>query len=251
MNRAGLAMLIGAVLGSGVCSQRATGTERAGKELAQATEESVSLASGTALHAELDTPVDSKKAKAGDAVTAHVTEAVKVNGQTVVPKNTKLVGHVTQASARAKGDAGSTLAIAFDKAVIKKGQEVSLRAVIVAMAVPPRFPIDASPDTAHINDGPGAAAGSPMRAARPSPDQNAAAVGSAENSGEKPAGLASHVGAGLDSAGRLSSDSRGVFGLEGLHLSADASSATAGSLITTSGKSVHVDSGVRLILISE
>jgi hypothetical protein len=58
-------------------------------------------------------------------------------------------------------------------------------------------------------------------------------------------------GTELDSAGQLTSNSHGVWGLEGLHLSTDATSATEGSLITSSGKSVHLDSGIRMLLVSE
>jgi hypothetical protein len=154
MNRASLAIILGTLLGGGGGSTpRGARAEFPGRDLAQGSEESVSLVRGTALQVELDTPVDSKKVKTGDAVNAHVTEAVKANGQTVIPKNTKLVGHVTQASARAKGDAGSALAIVFDKVVPKKGQEVPLRVVIQAMAAAPRFTPDAGPIVAAINNG--------------------------------------------------------------------------------------------------
>ena len=168
MKRTSLAIFVAALLGGAVCAFAGRGIALAGKELAQGSAESISLAQGTTLHAELDTPLDSKKAKAGDAVTAHVTEAVKANGETVIPKNAKLVGHVTQASARAKSDAASALAIVFDKVVIKKGQETPLRAVIQAMAAAPRFTPGSSPDTGNINNGPGAAQGSLMTPPHPS-----------------------------------------------------------------------------------
>jgi hypothetical protein len=249
MNRASLAILMGTLLGGGVFTYAGTRAEFTEIDLAQGSQESVSLAPGTSLHAELDTPVDSKKVKAGDAVTAHVTEAVKANGQTVIPKNTKLVGHVTLASARAKGDAGSTLAIVFEKVVLKKGQEVPLRVVIQAMAAAPRFTPDPGPDAASINNGGAAAEGSPMKPSHAPPPVEAASR--AGSSAEKSTGTGSDTGGGLDSAGRLTSSNRGVFGLEGLHLSTDATSATKGSLITSSGKSVHLDSGIRMLLVSE
>src|SRR5215475_6095800 len=56
---------------------------------------SAAIANGTAVNAVLTAPVDSKKAKEGDVVNARTTEAVKSQGKTVVPKGTKLVGHVT------------------------------------------------------------------------------------------------------------------------------------------------------------
>src|SRR5882757_8934229 len=60
------------------------------------------LASGAAFNVSLNSSLDSKKSKPGDAVAAHTTENVKSQERTVIPKGTKLVGHVTKASARAK-----------------------------------------------------------------------------------------------------------------------------------------------------
>ena len=250
MNRLSLAIFLGTLLAGGGSTPRGARAEFPGRSLAPGSEESVSLVRGTALHVELDTPVDSKKVKTGDAVNAHVTEAVKAHGQTVIPKNTKLVGHVTQASARAKGDAGSALAIVFDKAVLKKGQEVPLRVVIQAMAAAPRFTADPGPgpDTASINNGGAAAEGSPMKPSHTSPVEAASRTASGA---EKSTNTGSGTAGGLDSAGQLTSSSYGVWGLEGLHLSTDASSATEGSLVTSSGKSVHLLSGIRMLLVSE
>jgi hypothetical protein len=248
MNRRSLAIFLGTVLGAGGSTPRGTRAGFLGTVLAQGSEESVALVRGTVLHVELDTPEDSRKVKTGDAVNAHVTEAVKANGQTVIPKNTKLVGHVTQASARAKGDAGSALAIVFDKAVLKKGPEVPLRVMIQAMAAAPRFPPDPGPDVASINNGGAAAEGSPMKPSRTPPAEVASRTASGA---EKSTNAGSGSGRGLDSAGQLTSNSHGVLGLEGLHLSTDATSAREGSLITSSGKSVHLDSGIKMLLVSE
>ncbi|HWZ98676.1 MAG TPA: hypothetical protein VN025_13045, partial [Candidatus Dormibacteraeota bacterium] len=52
-------------------------------------------------------------------------------------------------------------------------------------------------------------------------------------------------------AGQLTSNSQGVFGLNGLNLNAAASNATEGSVITSAGKNVHLDSGTRMLLVSQ
>src|SRR3989442_11970835 len=101
---------------------------------AQNRQANASLASGTAFNAALSSPIDSKKCKPGDQVTAHTTEAAKSEGKTVIPKGSRLVGHVTQASARAKGESESALGIVFDKAILKSGQEVPLNVAIQAVA---------------------------------------------------------------------------------------------------------------------
>jgi hypothetical protein len=53
---------------------------------------------------------------------------------------------------------------------------------------------------------------------------------------------------GLTSAGRLESNSSGVCGMEGLSLNSATSSATQGSMIVSSTKNVHLDSGTQLLL---
>src|SRR6476659_3448343 len=67
---------------------------------AQEGQNSASLSSGTAMNAALSQPIDAKKNKPGDAVTARTTEATKSEGKVVIPKGSKLVGHVTEAKAR-------------------------------------------------------------------------------------------------------------------------------------------------------
>src|SRR5579864_6006071 len=89
--------------------------------------------------------VDSKKAKEGDPVIA--TTAVGLQGQGIsIPKGSKVIGHVTQAQARSRGDAQSALGIAFDKIEIGKGKEMPMKGVLQAVA-PDVSALSAPPDT--------------------------------------------------------------------------------------------------------
>src|SRR6266566_4606698 len=147
MNRIGFAIVVGTLFSLGAAAQAQAGSQssgqasvEAGKTQAQASanaststsasaqngQANAALAGGTAFNAALSSPIDSKKCKPGDQVTAHTTEAAKSEGKTVIPKGSKLVGHVTQASARAKGESESALGIVFDKAILKSGQEIPL-----------------------------------------------------------------------------------------------------------------------------
>jgi hypothetical protein len=76
-------------------------------------------------------------------------------------------------------------------------------------------------------------------------------VNSAANAGGSIAGASKGAVGGLNAAGQLTSNSQGVFGLNGLNLSAAAANATQGSVITSAGKNVHLDSGTRMLLVSE
>ena len=92
------------------------------------------IAPGSVIPVALTKSVDAKKAKTGDEIVAMVTMDMKVNtGEVIVPKDTKVVGHVTEAQARSKEQKESQLAIAFDQAVLKNQQvplPMSIQAVI-------------------------------------------------------------------------------------------------------------------------
>src|SRR5215470_14004974 len=86
-----------------------------------------SLTAGTGIHAELNGGLDSKKTKEGDPINFHITEPVKSkDDRMILPRGTKLVGHVTEAKAKSKGAEESALGIAFDKAILKDGHEMPL-----------------------------------------------------------------------------------------------------------------------------
>jgi hypothetical protein len=298
MNRTVLAIAVGALFSLSAAAQSQTGAQagaqsnsqgsvEAGQTQAQASgnasastsasaengQASGSLASGTAIHATLSSPIDSKKCRPGDPVNAHSTEAVKSEGKTVIPKGAKLLGHVTQASARAKGESESSLGIVFDKAILKNGQEIPLNAGIQAIAAAQSSASAAGSDMDTMGGMGASAAGSGMAGGRGalggvtstaggavgSVTNTAANVGgvaggtvnSAANAGGSMAGASKGAVGGLNAAGQLTSNSQGVFGLNGLNLNAAGSNATEGSVITSAGKNVHLDSGTRMLLVSQ
>lgn len=302
MNRTGFALLVGAFLAAGVAAQSQSGaqagTQASGQTSAQVSKEgaqanasgaaassvvaqsgqnSAALASGTAFNAALNAPLDSKKAKSGDPVTAHCTERAKSDGKTILPKGTKLVGHVTQASARGKGDAESSLGIVFDKAILKSGQEIPLNVAVQAAAAAQSNVSAAGSDIDTMGSVGGSAAGSGMAGGRGAlggvTSAAGGAVGSVTNTAANVGGAAggavnSTVGAtanaagsvngvaggaagGLNAAGQLTSNSRGVFGLNGVSLNSAVSNSTQGSVFTSTGKNVHLDSGTKMLLVSQ
>jgi hypothetical protein len=233
-----------------------------------------SLGSGSAINAQLSTPIDSKKAKPGDPVAARTTEPTKSNGKTVIPKGSKLVGHVTQASARAKGDSESALGIVFDKAILKNGQEMPLNVVIQALASgQSAVAANAGDDMAAMGGAGGSAMGSGRAAgggalggvtsttggAAGTVTNTAAgansvaggAVNSTVHSATNTAVAGPGATGGLNAAGQLTSNSRGVFGLQGVNLSSATASAAQGSVITSAGKNLQLASGTQMLLVTQ
>ncbi len=203
----------------------------------------VTLPGGTAMNALLNSSLDSKKVKAGDKVEAHTTEEIKYAGKTIIPLGAKLEGRVTEATARSKGDSGSTLAIQFDKAITKKGEEIPLNVAIVAIAAPQG---DSSRGLSESGSEPMAGAGAPTAAGSPMGTSHTPTASPGRPS--YPADPASSSPSALTP---LPPNSRGVYGIKDLKLMAAASNASQSTVITSSGKNVHLDSGTRLLLISQ
>ena len=211
------------------------------------TSSEASLAGGTVLNATLNSSIDSKKAKPGEQITAHTTEAVKSrDGRTILPNGTKLIGHITQASARGNGQEQAMLAIQFDKAVLKDKQEMPLNVVIQAIAAPAQQ----APSSAFG----GGDAGRATAPGASSPSNNPSMSGSrgGRSEGTSPADSYPNdnsngaPGNESNSAGPLPTNARGVYGLDGVRISANANG--EGTVLTSNAKNVHLDGGTRLLL---
>jgi hypothetical protein len=241
---------------------------------AQNGQANASLGSGAAINAELTAPVDSKKAKPGDAVAARTTEAAKANGKTVIPKGSKLVGHVSEVKSRAKGDSESALGIVFDKAILKNGEEMPLNVAIQALASGESTAVASGADDTGIMSGTsgsamgsgramgsgglggvtstaGGAAGSVTNTAANVGDSAGGAVNSTVRSAGNTAAAGQGAAGGLNAAGQLTSSSRGVFGLPGVNLSSTTAGAAQGSVISSTGKNLHLASGTQMLLVTQ
>jgi hypothetical protein len=223
----------------------------------ETTNSQASIAGGTAINAELDTSIDSKKAKSGEAVMAHTTETMKAtDNREIMPKGTKLMGHVTQVASRSNGGTETMVAIQFDKAKLKDGQEVPLaNFTIQALAAPSSAASVGNDDNAGLN-APSGRMGSPStspssnnpsmsgsRGARPD-----AMPGAQPNPSSEPNGI---YGGQPNAAGPLPSGAHGVYGLQGVRLATAGAGNTEGSVIVSDGKNLRLDKGTRLLLVGQ
>jgi hypothetical protein len=79
---------------------------------------------------ELAGKLDARTAKVGETVVLKTTGKVTTADGTVIPKGTRLIGHVTEAQAHDSAHADSQLGIAFDRAELKNGQSLSIHSTI-------------------------------------------------------------------------------------------------------------------------
>lgn len=202
------------------------------------------LAPGTVLAVELSKSLDAKKSKANDKIEAKTAVDLLVRGKIVVPRNTKIIGHVTEAKAHSKSSPGSVIGVTFDRMLLKGGREVSLQLTVQAIARPLQVPgFGSGPDNlADVPSMPGRlppvgaqapATGSSSTTLTPKYPDDMAPPPSINTGGPSPSTIIP-----------LSASSRGVVGMKGLSMD------TSGpvSVLTSSTGNVHLDSGTQLAL---
>ena len=222
------------------------------------------LSSGTTMQTELTKSLDTKKAKVGDEVTARVTQDVKSDGKVVVPKGSKLIGHVTEAKARTNESSESRLGMAFDRAVLKDGQEVALGAVVQALAPPANVAASAMSQDSVGMSAPSARSGGSARSSGGgglggvvggTTSAVGGTVGAVSNTAGSVAGSTTgavggtvNSATGLAANGTLGSTSQGVIGLQGLNLSSVTSGSAQASVISSTTQNVKLESGTQMLL---
>jgi len=197
------------------------------------------LAPGSILPVQLSKSIDAKKAKTGDEVVAKVTQDLRSNaGAVVLPKDTKIIGHITEAQARSKEQKESQLAIVFDHAVLKNGEAMQMPMTIQAIIAPRNSGNSASNPGSEPGGTPaslggrqGPMGGSAPTASVPKAPADTSSNGSAQGQGQPP----------------ISGNTQGVVGIENLKLSA-AADAKQGSVVSSEKNNVKLDDGTLLLL---
>jgi hypothetical protein len=158
---------------------------------------------------ELAKSLDSKKLKEGDEVDAKVAADIQTGDGGTIPRGTKLTGHVTEAKARSKGDAESTLGIVFDKMSRPGAGDRPIKSIV--------------------------------QAAAPNPKADAPAGGVSYGALSEAAEKATFPTPAGRSVPILNEQSRGVLGIKNLQLGPN-------GVFTSSGKEVKLDSGMQILL---
>jgi type V secretory pathway adhesin AidA len=179
---------------------------------------------------------------------------VKQDGHVVLRKGTKLMGHVTQTQPRSKANAESSVGVLFNSAVVKGGQQEPIHLGIQALAAAPnQTSASMGSDSGMLASGgsaagSGRAAGGVTRGAGMVTGNVGQTANGAVGATARTSTSATGSTGGLNAAGQLSSNSGGVFGLEGLNLNAAASNATQDSVVSSTSRNVHLDSGTQMVL---
>ena len=216
----------------------------------------VNLQSGTQLAAQLENSLDARHAKPGDRVVLKTVSAVKQNGQTVVPKGARLIGHVTDVQQQTKATGESHIGILFDS--LRTGStETPITATIVSITQA-RTQARTNNDLLESDTMSSSSARSSSSAPSGQRGSGGGLLGGVGNTvggvantttstvgnvaGTTTGAVGSTVGATTKTVGSTTGNLTGS--LRGLQITQSSSaSAEGGSTLSLSGRNLHLDSG--------
>jgi hypothetical protein len=206
------------------------------------------IAPGSVIPVQLTKSIDAKKTKSGDEVVAQVTQDMKTDsGDVIVPKGTKVVGHVTEVQARNKEQKESEVGIVFDHAMMKNGA-MQMPSSIQAIIAPPNAnsansnssgydqPVGVGGGGSPSSPGGGRSAGMGGGSAAPAASNMPSSAG------------VSAPQTGTSSHGPISTKTEGVVGISDLNLTTAAPTPSQGSLVSSEKNNVKLESGTLMLL---
>lgn len=275
----------GAVTANGPRSMSASGDEAAtarkrGAADADTNGSAAEAAEMRPVTGELEGKLDSKSARVGQPVVLKTTQKMKTADGTVIPKGSRLLGHVTQVQAHGRGRENSSMGLEFDRAELKNGQSFAIHSVIQSVAPPASAMMADSMDAEDGFGGGGMAGGVPMAGGGMAGGRGLLGGGGHMGNGlvggtlSGAASAPGRVGSGLDTTAgdalgatghvtRATAGSAGAVlhgaargtgslaahatGIPGVMLRGDATGAASGMLSATK-RNIHLDSGTQMVL---
>jgi hypothetical protein len=186
--------------------------------------------------------VETKTAHVGDEVFLNTISDVFVDGAIVIPRGSKLTGHLSEVLLKSKDQPESVLAFSVEEASLRSGVNIPLQAIVAALAAPRKDSLATDPTFGmlHSNEpkmvgGASSAAGSGNLGASSKANSNAA-VATANLQGK------------MDQPTILDKDSQGALDLEGLNITWRLLSPPPLTVITSKSKNLKLESGTQMLL---
>jgi hypothetical protein len=222
------------------------------KQVQQGPAVTIPLSTGTAINASLVGSLDSEKSKPGDVVNAIVTEPVVYQRSVLIPKGSRIVGHVVRTGN--DGEQSAALFVEFDSVVLKNGQTAQLNAGIQALApvgaqatIPSREKYEEArfDGTLRMNSSIGTMDEGPReKAVVPStytmPRRTEVMPTLPNTAG---------IEGGFDHKGLFTPDSKGAFSEPNLRVFTPVSEGSHGTVIVGAKQNIHLENGTHLLIV--
>jgi hypothetical protein len=187
--------------------------------------------------------VESKNATAGQELNLRTISDVMITGVVVIPRGSKLMGHVHEAITKGKNEPQSVLSVIIEKAIVKDGLEIPLQAIIVAVAAPQNKSLSADPTYGmmHSNE-------PKMIGASPGSASSSGGLSSGSKAGSTAAVATTDIKGTMDTPLLLTGESQGAVGYEGLSVSWHLMAPPPVTVFASKGKNVKLEAETQMLL---
>jgi hypothetical protein len=246
----GAALLVIALAGSTMGQTNTPEKKQVQQQVQQGPAVTIPLSTGTAINASLVGSLDSERSKTGDVVNAIVIEPVVYQRSVLIPKGSRIVGHVVRTGS--DGDQSAALFVEFDSVVLKNGETARLNAGIQALApagaqptIPSREKYEEArfDGTLRMNSSIGTPE-SPENAVVPStytlPRRTEVMPDLPTTGG---------IEGGLDRKGFFTPDSKGAFSVPNLRVFTPVSEGSHGTVLVGAKQNIHLENGTHLLIV--
>jgi hypothetical protein len=208
------------------------------------------------INGELVTKIDSKNAKAGEPIVVKTTEKATTADGVVIPKGSRILGHVTDVQPHSKQNPNAKLTLQFDQAQLKGGQTLPIKSVLGSVA-PAAGSASANQVDPFGTGAPGATgttpAGSPTGASPGgspgmAPTQTTQTQGSTAAMMSNSANNAPKAGTVVSTQGNVAIKTTGI---PGVLIAANANGqpfSNASGALLGAQQNVHLDGGTQMVL---
>ena len=187
--------------------------------------------------------VESKSATVGQELNLRTISEIVVDGQVIIPLGSRLVGHVAEVITKGKDEPQSALSIVIDKAIKPEGAEISVQAIIAAIAAPQNNSLSSDPTYGmmHSNE-------PKMIGAGPGGATSSGGLSSVSKTSSTAAVATANIKGRMDEPLILNQNSQGAVGYEGLSLSWHLMAPPPVTVFSSKGKNVKLETGTQMLL---
>lgn len=187
--------------------------------------------------------VESKKATVGRQLILRTVSDVVVEGEIVIPRESKILGHVTQVIAKGKNGSQSAMAVVIDKAVKNNGPEISVQAIIAAVAAPKDNSLSSDPTYGMMRSNE-----PKMVGARPSSAASSGELSSSSKAASTAAVATAELNGRMEQPFSLDENSQGAIGYEGVSLAWGLAAPPPFTIFTSKNKNLKLEAGTQMLL---
>jgi len=245
-NMLGIAIVAGVLVGGTMAQDTQNTADQNNSEKKSAPAVTIPLSTGTPINASLVGALDSERCKPGDQVNAIVTESVTYQRSVLLPKGSRIVGHVVRTGG--DGDETAALFVEFDRAILKNGQEAELNAGIQALApvgTAPTIPSREKYEEARM-------AGLLGRAEQESSGSGTLILPSTYTLPKRaitPELTTEKIEGGIDHKGLFTPDSKGAFSDPSLKVFTPISEGSHGTVLVNNKRHIRLENGTHLLIV--